>query len=170
MNDQPVNAVVESAVTEEPTIEVVETAPVVTAPATDAPAFDAETLDATQNLIIRLTQQLEELEKNQKDQRDMLKGIFENDEKLQEAEMAAKEQTRNAKSRKSELGQSQQAVDLKLKIADLSEDIKMVQESLNTHLLNYYQLTGSKAVDFPGGEEREMVIKAKLKKGGPKQE
>lgn len=131
--------------------------------------FDPEALDATQNLIIRLTQQMEELTKKQKDLRDMLKSIFENDEQLQQAEQVVTEQQKAAKNRKTELSASSQAIDLKTKIADLSEDIKMVQESLNTHLLNYYQLTGSQTVDFPGGEEREMVIRAKLKKGGMKQ-
>lgn len=133
------------------------------------PLVDAETLDATQNLIIRLTQQLEDLQKKQHDLKDMLKGVFDNDEELQKAEQIVTEQSKMAKNRKTELSASSQAIDLKTKIADLSEDIKMVIESLNTHLLNYYQLTGSQTVDFPGGEEREMVIRAKLKKGQPKQ-
>jgi predicted nucleic acid-binding Zn-ribbon protein len=131
---------------------------------------DPEALDATQNLIIRLTQQLEDLEKQQKDIKDMLKGVFDNDEALAKAQEVAEEQLKTAKSRRTEIAGSQQAIDFKVKIADLAEDIKMIMESLNTHLLNYYQLTGSQTVDFPGGEEREMVIKAKLKKGAPKQE
>ena len=133
-------------------------------------AIDPTTLDATQNLIIRLSQQLEDLQKKQKDLKDMLKGIFDNDEGLQKAQTEAEAQLKTAKSRKNEIGQSAQAIDLKNKIADANEDIKLIMESLNTHLLNYYQLTGSTAVDFPGGEEREMVIRAKLKRGASKQE
>lgn len=132
--------------------------------------IESDTLDATQNLIIRLSQQLEDLEIQQKNLREMLKGIFDNDESLQQAQQIVDEQSKTARSRKTELSQSPQAIEIKTKIADLSEDIKMIAESLNTHLLNYYQLTGSKAVDFPGGEEREMVIRAKLKKSGPKTE
>lgn len=139
----------------------------VTTPAT--PLVDAETLDATQNLIIRLTQQLEDLQKQQRDLKEMLKNVFDNDDKLQQAEQIVDEQSKTAKLRKTELSQTPQAIELKMKIADLSEDVKMVMESLNTHLLNYYQLTGSKAVDFPGGEEREMDIRARLKKTAPKQ-
>jgi len=131
---------------------------------------DAETLDATQNLIIRLTQQLEDLQKQQGDLKEMLKNIFDNDDALQQAQQIVDEQSKTAKSRKNEIAQTSQVIELKSKIADLSEDLKMVMESLNTHLLNYYQLTGSKAVDFPGGEEREMVIRARLKKTAPKQE
>lgn len=136
---------------------------------TTAPLVDAETLDATQNLIIRLTQQLEELQQQQRDLKEMLKNIFDNDDALQQAQQIVDEQSKAAKSRKTEISQTPQAIELKTKIADISEDIKMVMESLNTHLLNYYQLTGSKAVDFPGGEEREMVIRARLKKTAPKQ-
>lgn len=136
----------------------------------EEPKFDATALDATLNLIIRLSQQLDELTKKQKDLKDMLKGIYDNDEELAKANAEAENQMKAAKSRKNNLSQSAQAMDLKVKIADMSDDLKMIQESLNTHLLNYYQLTGSKAVDFPGGEEREMVIRAKLKKGGPKTE
>ena len=132
--------------------------------------FDATALDATLNLIIRLSQQLDDLLKKQKDLKDMLKGIFDNDEELAKANAEAEAQMKAAKSRKTNISQSPQAMDLKVKITDLSDDLKMIQESLNTHLLNYYQLTGSKAVDFPGGEEREMVIRAKLKKSGPKTE
>lgn len=134
-----------------------------------SPLVDAETLNATQNLIIRLSQQLEDLSKKQKDLKDMLKGIFDNDEALTKAQQIVDEQSKTAKARKTELSGSSQAIDIKMKIADLSEDLKMVQESLNTHLLNYYQLTGSQTVDFPDGEEREMIIRAKLKKSGPKQ-
>lgn len=134
------------------------------------PAFDATALDATQNLIVRLTQQLEDLQKKQKELKDMLKGIFDNDENLQKAQIEAEAQLKSAKSRKNELGQSSQAMELKGKLADVSEDLKLIMDSLNTHLLNYYQLTGSTAVDFPGGEEREMVIRAKLKRSSSKSE
>lgn len=132
--------------------------------------LDATALDATQNLIIRLSQQLEDLEKQHKDLKDMLKGVFDNDETLTKANQEAEAHMKTAKSRKTEISGSSEVIELRTKMADLAEDVKLIQESLNTHLLNYYQLTGSKAVDFPGGEEREMIIKAKLKKSGPKSE
>jgi predicted nucleic acid-binding Zn-ribbon protein len=139
-------------------------------PVAETQALDATALDATQNLIIRLSQQLEDMEKQQKDFKDMLKGVFDNDETLAKANQEAEAHMKTAKSRKTEISGSSEVIELRSKIADLSEDVKLIQESLNTHLLNYYQLTGSKAVDFPGGEEREMVIRAKLKKSGPKSE
>ena len=139
-------------------------------PVVEAQVLDATALDATQNLIIRLSQQLEDMEKQQKDLKDMLKGVFDNDETLTKANQEAEAHMKTAKSRKTEISGSGEVIDLRSKIADLSEDVKLIQESLNTHLLNYYQLTGSKAVDFPGGDEREMIIRCKLKKSGPKQE
>ncbi len=131
---------------------------------TTSPSMVGEALDATQNLIIRLTQQLEELQGKQHELKEMMKNIFDNDETLKQAQQIVDEQSKTARSRKNEITQTQEVIDLKTKIADISDDLKMVTESLNTHLLNYYQLTGSKSVDFPGGEEREMVIRVRLKK------
>ena len=125
--------------------------------------IDTEALTATQGLIQRLSNQLDTLTKKQKELNDMLKGVFENDEKLQEADTVAQEANQTVKSRKKDLNDSQEVKDVKMKITDVREDVKMVKESLNTHLINYFQMTTSFLVDLPDGSEREMVIQARLK-------
>jgi len=130
---------------------------------TTKPAIDAEALDATQNIIVRLSDQLDELRKQQKELGNMVKSVFDNDEKFQTAQNTATEASKEAKGRKQELNQTSEIKELQMKVADLKEDLKMVEESLNTHLLNYYQMTGSTIVDQPDGTEREFKVTARMK-------
>jgi predicted nucleic acid-binding Zn-ribbon protein len=125
--------------------------------------FDSDALTVTQSLIGRLSVQMDDLTRKHKEFRDMLKGVFENDEVLAKAEEAAKEATQSAKSRKQDLKETAEVKDIKMKLAEAAEDIKMVKESLNIHLVNYFQMTNSMTVDMPDGTEREFKIEAKLK-------
>jgi peptidoglycan hydrolase CwlO-like protein len=127
------------------------------------PEVDVEALDATQNIIIRLSDQLDELKKQQKELGNMVKSVFDNDEKFQTAQSTATEATKEAKSRKEEINGTGEIKELHLKIADLKEDLKMVEESLNTHLINYFQMTGSTSVDQPDGTERQFKVTARMK-------
>lgn len=124
---------------------------------------DNDTLTASQNLIGRLGVQLDDLKQKQKEVREMIKGVFENDEGLTEAETKAEEVTQTIKDRKSQLNESAEIKELKIKLAEINEDMKLVQESLTAHLVNYFQLTGSTSVDLPDGSEREFELLAKLK-------
>ena len=125
--------------------------------------YDTEALDATQGLISRLSGQLDDLKKKQKEFREMLKGVYENDTQLNEAENKAQAITQEVKSRKADITATAEVQDIKMKITEVTEDLKLVQESLNTHLLNYYQMTNSMTVDLPDGTERDFVLKATLK-------
>lgn len=125
--------------------------------------IDQDSLDATQSLIHRLSGQLDELKTKQKELTDMVKGIFDNDDKLSTAKNTADEATKEARTRKQEINETTEIKELHIKVADVKEDLKMVQESLNTHLVNYFQMTGSTAVDLPDGTEREFKLTARLK-------
>lgn len=137
--------------------------PTTSTPADVKPEVDVEALDATQNIIIRLSDQLDELKKQQKELSNMTKNVFDNDTKLQSAQNTAEEANKEAKTRKQELNETTEIKELAMKTADVKEDIKMVEESLNTHLLNYYQMTGSTVIDQPDGSEREFKVTARMK-------
>lgn len=124
---------------------------------------DVDSLEATQNLAIRLAGQLEGLNASLKNAREMYKNLFANDDRLAELDHEVEKASRAVKTRKLEIQQTKEAVDLKLKIADLSEDVKMVKESLSTHLLNIFQLTGSKDLDLPDGDTVEYNVRAWMK-------
>lgn len=127
------------------------------------PDIDPETLQATESLIQRLSNQLDELKTKQKELREMLKGIFDNDEELTKALEVSKEAATALKDRQSHLNTTTEVKELKAKITDVREDTKMVQDSLNLHLVNYFQLTGTQSFPTVDGNEREFTLKAQLK-------
>lgn len=127
------------------------------------PSFDQETYNAVQNLIARLSAQLDELNQNVRSQREMLSNVYENDATLAEAKEKVQAIKNEEKAQQSKLAETEEVIGIKTKIAEISEDIKMVKDSLNTHLLNYYQMTGSTTVDLPDGTEREFTVNANLK-------
>lgn len=147
MSDTPINAP-DPVEENEPSIE---------------PSFDQETYNAVQNLIARLSAQLDELNQNVRSQREMLSNVYENDATLAEAKEKVQAIKNEEKAQQSKLAETEEVIGIKTKIAEISEDIKMVKDSLNTHLLNYYQMTGSTTVDLPDGTEREFTVNANLK-------
>lgn len=132
----------------------------------DAPtptSMDAESLNATQSLIQRLSTQLDELKAKQKELSEMLKGIFDNDPDLTKALDVSKEATKSLKDRQSILNNTPEVKELRSKLVDNREDTKMVEDSLNLHLVNYFQVTGAQSFPTPDGNEREFTLKAHLK-------
>jgi predicted nucleic acid-binding Zn-ribbon protein len=127
------------------------------------PSFDQETYNAVQNLIARLSAQLDELNQTVRSQREMLSNVYENDATLAEAKEKVQAIKNEEKAQQTKLAETEEVIGIKTKIAEITEDIKMVKESLNTHLLNYYQMTGSTTVDLPDGTEREFTVNANLK-------
>jgi predicted nuclease with TOPRIM domain len=127
------------------------------------PSFDQETYNAVQNLIARLSAQLDELNQTVRSQREMLSNVYENDATLAEAKEKVQAIKNEEKAQQTKLSETEEVIGIKTKIAEITEDIKMVKESLNTHLLNYYQMTGSTTVDLPDGTEREFTVNANLK-------
>ena len=128
-----------------------------------AEAFDAESMNATEGLIQRLATQLDELKAKQKELGEMLKNVFENDETLSTTQKEAKNATKAFKDRQGQLNETPEVKELKMKLVDLKEDLKMIEESLDIHCLNYYQMTNSMTFPTADGAEREFVLKARLK-------
>lgn len=123
----------------------------------------AADLTALQNLIERNANELDRLHQAQKELRESLKNVFENDAELAEAEQKAQELTAQLKDRKQTLDNSPEVRQLKLKLTDLKEEVKEIEESLNNHLINLFQMTGSNSFDTSDGDQREFVVRAKVK-------
>ena len=124
---------------------------------------DPESLQATTNLVIRLTDQLDQLKNKQKEVNEMLHNLFDNDAELVQLTDTLNGVQQQCKARKMAIAATGLYIDLNVKVADLKEDIKMVTESLNTHLLNYYQITGSTSFDVTPTVEREFTVRARVK-------
>ncbi len=127
-----------------------------------AEAF-GESLMAVQNIIQRYSGEYDEVNSRLKDLREMMKNMFDNDAELQELEEQAKTVTQDARNRKQRIKESPESVELQMKMKELKEEIGEIQETLNNHLLRYYQMTGSQVIEEPDGTERDFKVQARLK-------
>lgn len=134
------------------------------------PAALQETLTALQNIIERNVNELDRIKEELKVERDSLKNIFENDTKLSEAQEQVSTISQQVKERKSQIQASPEVMQYKTKIADLTEQKKEIEEALNNHLLNFYQVTGAKLIDTSDGKQREFNIRASIKGRKPQAE
>lgn len=121
----------------------------------------ADELPALQALIERQAERIDQLNRQIKTHRESMKGILENDTALSEAEVQAETITKAVKERKKSLTDAPEFRELRAKTAELRDEAKELEESLNTHLLSYYDKTKVKTIDLPTGE-REFKIRAKL--------
>ncbi len=123
----------------------------------------AETLSALQGVIERNARELQDLDKNMREKREMLKNMIDNNSDISEQELKAKELNAQIKEKKAKIAAAPETVNLKLQIAELSQNKKEVEETLSSHLVNYYQLTGSTSFDTSDGDQWEYNIKARVK-------
>ncbi len=123
----------------------------------------AETLTSLQNLIERRANQLEEIKDNLKSTRTMLRDVFDNDGDLSEAQEEMKAHSIKVKERKSQLSSNPEAMSLKVKINELREEQKELEETLSNHLVNYHSMTNSNSFDTSDGDQWEFSIKARIK-------
>lgn len=123
----------------------------------------AETLNALQGVIERNAHELQELEKTMREKREMLKNMVDNNTDVSEAEAKAKVINDELKQKKAKVAADPATVSLKLQLAEISQNKKEVEETLSDHLVNYYQLTGSKSFDTSDGDQWEYNIKARVK-------
>src|SRR5690606_33804097 len=89
----------------------------------------AQTLTSLQNLIERNANELDRLRQELKEHRQSLKNVFDNDATLNEVEQIAQEATVKIKERKQTIDAQPEVRQLKLKIADSSEEMKEIEET-----------------------------------------
>ena len=124
--------------------------------------FDEETYKAVVGLVQRLSMQLDELKTKQKEYRERVQNIMDNDSQLSAYEEQAKNAADSFKRRKKELLESAEAKEAQGKIREVREEMKDIQESLTNNLLSYFQMTGVQTFDTPDGQEREFKLNARL--------
>lgn len=123
----------------------------------------AETLQYLQNLIERNAMQLKGVKEELREKRESLQNMMENDQTLAEAQELAKAQMESVKQRRATIQSSPEAMNYKNEVSELREKQKEIEETLNSHLLNYYQLTNSTSFDTSDGDQWDFTVKAKLK-------
>lgn len=137
-----------------------------------APVQESQNDVATlQTLIERQIERLDAVRQQIRTHTDSMKSIFENDTELAENETQVQEVSKKSKARKKTLTEAPEFRELRAKSAELKDEVKELQESLNSYLLTYYQQTGVKTVDLGAGGQREFKVIAKLlPKKGDKEE
>ena len=122
----------------------------------------SDTLMPLQSLIENQISRLDELRAQLKETSERSRSIIENDEELQKVEEETKAVANKVKERKSVVVNSPEFREVRAKTVELKDEIKELEESLNSHLLSYYQTTGVKTVDMSSGAQREFRITAKV--------
>jgi hypothetical protein len=125
--------------------------------------FDQTAFESLKNLVSRKAFQVDELQKKVKELNESLKNIFINDSVLSEAEETLKQTKKTVTKRKADLNSSPEAQSIKSALIEAREELKDIEDSLSTQLLNLYQMTGVQEFETNTGEVREFVIKAKVK-------
>ncbi len=124
----------------------------------------ADTLASLQAVIERNAMELQRINKTLHEKRESLESVLDNDTNLAAAQEALQKQTQEVKQQKSSVMSSPQVVAIKNDIAEMTEQRKEVEETLNTHLLNYYSLTHSTSFDTSDGDQWDFSVTAKLKR------
>lgn len=134
-------------------------------PDDEAAASDqlAETLTTLQSVIERNAHEAKRIKDALKEKRESLRSIFENDTQLSEAQAELEKNQQELKARKVQLSTSPETMALQTQLAELKEQLKEVEEALNSHLLNYFQLTNSTSFDTTDGDQWDFVVSARLK-------
>lgn len=123
----------------------------------------AQTLTALQNVIERNALELQRLANELKELRETVKNVFENDNELAIAQEQVSVFAQQLKERKAKLDSNPVITQNKVKIGELTEQKKEVEEALSNHLLNYFQLTNSTSFDTSDGDQWEFTVHAKVK-------
>lgn len=122
-----------------------------------------ELLAIEQAIKIRLAQTIEIREK-QKEQKEMLTSMLENDPDYLEKEKLAKLATKDKTSAKQRILNTPEGKTINQKIKDLQNEQKEIQEGLSYYLRELYAKTGSNQFENTDGEVLDIVYSAKLVK------
>lgn len=123
----------------------------------------AETLGSLQNVIERHANELQRIAEELKQNRELMNNFFENDTTLQAAQEEAKMASASLKERRGQVANHPQVTSLRVKLTELGEQKKEIEETLSHHLVNYYQLTNSKSFDTSDGDQWEFSVNARVK-------
>lgn len=123
----------------------------------------ASTLLSLQNLIERNANELDVKKQQLKQLREQLKNVFDNDTELANVSEQATKITQQLKERKQSIDNQPEVRQLKLKMVDLKDEVKEIEETLNLSCINLFQMTGSNSFDTSDGDQREFELKARVK-------
>lgn len=131
---------------------------------TSASDGSAASLVAIEGLINNSHQKLATLTEELKRYREMTNDILTNDEQYVEAEAAAKTASKAKSLAKQQALQAPEAQSIAGKYDELKQHISEIRRTLSESLDQYARMSGSRHIELAGGELREIVYTARLRK------
>ncbi|MDO8573137.1 MAG: hypothetical protein Q7R77_00095 [Candidatus Daviesbacteria bacterium] len=125
---------------------------------------DGALLPKIEEMIKTHLTQIDELQVQIAERKDMLDDIFVNDETYKEHDKLAKEASRIKSNTKKEIMKRSDAAELAAKLTSLKSEQKELKTGLSDYLREYQRLSGSNEIEGDDGEIREIVYTAKLVK------
>lgn len=109
------------------------------------------------SLINDYVKTIDGVKKQLKEQRQMVKDTFENDQQYHEVSEKAKTLNKEKNSIKQKLLQTPAAQAALIKVKDLQEEIKDMDEKLSGYLQEYQRVAGTNIIESADGEIRQIV-------------
>jgi hypothetical protein len=138
----------------------------------DAPVIEGEVVEETSaavsqtidltGLINNYLAQIEVLEKDAAQVKEMLDSVYENDPTYQLHDAAAKEAGKIRAQTKKQIQKQPQVADLVARSMDHKTSLKELRTQLSEYLQDYARSTGSTQFEDESGEVRQIVYQAKL--------
>lgn len=135
----------------------------------------AEQLDNDAVLLVRIEEmikthisQIDNLQEEISQRRDMVNDIFTNDETYQQHDKLAKEATRIRTGTKQQIMKRPDVADLSAKLKELRSEQSELKNGLSDYLREYQRLSGSNEIEGEDGKVRDIVYVAKLVKRSSK--
>ncbi len=125
---------------------------------------DAVLLLRIEEMIKTHIGQIDTLQEQATKFKEMIDGIFANDETFQEHDKVVKEANKVRSKTKSEIMKRSDVADLAEKMKSLKSEKAELQGGLSDYLREYQRLSGSNEIEGDDGQVREIVYTAKLVK------
>jgi hypothetical protein len=118
-----------------------------------------------ESLIKNYLSQIENLKKEQRQQRQILEDAFENDAVYREHNEKVKEANRLRLETRRQILNQPALKEIREKLEEMRDQVKEQEEILSDYLLQYQKMTGINEIEGDDGEIRIIVNVARLVKG-----
>lgn len=128
----------------------------------DSSGSDAMLLLRIEEMIKTHISQIDQLQEQITERKEILDDIFKNDETFQEHDKVAKEASRIRSNTKQQIMKRPDVADLAEKVKNLKSEKVELEEGLSDYLREYQRLSGLQEIEGEDGQIREIIYIAKL--------
>lgn len=130
---------------------------------TNTGAFDAQSYNHIKSLIQNHLDKMDAAIEKQREFKQMLNDVLLNDQVYQESAKKGEEANKAKNQTKQQLLKDPKVAGIVDKIKEFSLQVKESRVALSEYLLQYQQIAGVNEIEDSKGEQREIVLQAKIK-------